>query len=74
MINEATLKWLNDPEVFRVNRIDAHSDHLFYEKKEDLKLGYSMPLRQSLNGKWKFSYAVNPHERIADLIVIILMK
>lgn len=66
MINEATLKWLNDPEVFRVNRIDAHSDHLFYEKKEDLKLGYSMPLRQSLNGKWKFSYAVNPHERIAD--------
>ena len=50
MINEATLKWLNDPEVFRVNRIDAHSDHLFYEKKEDLKLGYSMPLRQSLNG------------------------
>ena len=31
MINEATLKWLNDPEVFRVNRIDAHSDHLFYE-------------------------------------------
>ncbi|MCQ2969130.1 MAG: DUF4981 domain-containing protein [Clostridium sp.] len=66
MINEPTLKWLSDPEIFRVNRIDAHSDHLFYEKKDDLKLGYNMPLRQSLNGKWKFSYAVNPNERIVD--------
>lgn len=61
-----SLDWLEDPEIFRINRIDAHSDHLFYEKREDLKLGYNMPLKQSLNGKWKFSYAVNPSNRIKD--------
>lgn len=66
MLNTPSLEWLSNPEVFRVNRIDAHSDHLFYEKKEDIKLGYNMPLRQSLNGKWKFAYAVNPSSRIKD--------
>lgn len=66
MKNEADLQWLSNPEVFRVNRIDAHSDHLYYEKKEDIELKYDMPLKQSLNGKWKFSYAINPKERIVD--------
>lgn len=66
MIKEPTLKWLSNPEVFRVNRIDAHSDHLYYENKNEVKLGYNMPLRQSLNGTWKFSYAENPSERIED--------
>lgn len=66
MRNEANLQWLSNPEVFRVNRIDAHSDHLYYEKKEDIKLKYNMPLRQSLNGKWRFAYAINPKERIVD--------
>ena len=66
MFNEANLDWLSNPEIFRVNRIDSHSDHLFYEKKEDISLGYNMPLRQSLNGKWKFAYAVNPDERLKD--------
>ena len=27
-----SLDWLENPEVFRVNRVDAHSDHWFYEK------------------------------------------
>ena len=66
MIKTPSIEWLSDPEVFRVNRIDAHSDHLYYENKEDLKLGYNMPLRQSLNGKWRFAYAVNQDERIKD--------
>lgn len=64
--NEPSLAWLSNPEIFRVNRIDAHSDHLFYENREDLALGYNMPLKQSLNGKWRFSYAVNPRSRIKD--------
>ncbi len=63
---EPTLDWLENPEVFRVNRIDAHSDHLFYENVEDTLLGYNMPLKQSLNGKWKFSYAKNPSRREKD--------
>lgn len=66
MIKTASIEWLDNPEVFKVNRIDAHSDHLYYENKEDIKLGYDMPLRQSLNGKWRFSYAVNQDTRIKD--------
>lgn len=61
-----SLDWLEDPEVFRVNRLDAHSDHLFYENMEEIDLGYNMPLRQNLNGKWRFSYAKNPARREVD--------
>ena len=66
MSNIANLDWLENPEVFRVNRIDAHSDHLYYEKREELFLGDNMPLRQYLNGEWKFSYAENQDKRIKD--------
>ena len=62
-VREYTLAWLEDPEVFEVNREEAHSDHLFYEKEEETALGREMPLRQSLNGIWKFAYAVCPDER-----------
>ena len=24
---KADIRWLDDPQVFRVNRLDAHSDH-----------------------------------------------
>lgn len=30
----ADLKWLDLPEVFRVNQLPAHSDHRFYESRE----------------------------------------
>ncbi|BCN29961.1 glycoside hydrolase family 2 TIM barrel-domain containing protein [Anaeromicropila herbilytica] len=61
-----TLEWLSNPEVFRVNREDAHSDHCFYENMNDLIYEDHMPLKQSLNGKWRFSYAKNSDLRIAD--------
>ncbi|NOW92759.1 beta-galactosidase [Clostridium beijerinckii] len=64
--NKPSLDWLEDPEIFRVNRIDAHSDHWFYEKVEDIKLEDAMPLKQNLNGKWRFSYSENPSLRITD--------
>ena len=66
MNNISRLDWLENPEVFKINRIDAHSDHLYYEKEDDIALGYDMPLRQYLNGKWKFSYAINQDKRIKD--------
>ena len=47
---EAKTSWLADPEVFAVNRVEAHSDHLYYEKEEEISLAGDMPLRQSLNG------------------------
>ena len=61
-----SLDWLENPEVFRVNRVDAHSDHWFYEKMEDLQLEDEMPLKQNLNGKWRFSYSENPSLRLKD--------
>ena len=61
-----TLDWLEDPEVFRVNRIDAHSDHWFYEEMEHIKLEDEMILKQNLNGRWRFSYSENPSLRLKD--------
>lgn len=62
---KADIRWLDDPQVFRVNRLDAHSDHKFYENKEDYK-NQDQRLKQSLNGIWKFHYSVNAMERPAD--------
>lgn len=62
---KAKLEWLTDPEVFQVNRCEAHSDHKFYLNREEMKEGKSR-LVQSLNGTWKFQYAANPSEREAD--------
>ena len=50
---KADIRWLDDPQVFRVNRLDAHSDHKFYENKEEYKK-QDQRLKQSLNGIWKF--------------------
>lgn len=63
---QADLCWLENPEVFSVNRRVAHSDHFYYEKEEEIKRKDKMPLRQSLNGTWYFSYAKNPSLRVKD--------
>ncbi len=63
---EANLNWLSDPEVFAVNRKDAHSDHLYYETIAQARAEEAMPLRQSLGGSWYFSYAKNPSLRVKD--------
>ncbi|MBT9774924.1 DUF4981 domain-containing protein [Clostridium sp. MCC353] len=57
--------WLENPEVFEVNRLPAHSDHRYYESMKEMEQG-EMNLRQSLNGLWKFSYAENPSLRKVD--------
>ena len=66
MINEAKLEWLSDPEVFRVNRLDAHSDHKYYVREKDARQYGDMSLRQGLNGTWKFHFANNPSQRVQD--------
>jgi len=53
-----TLDWLADPEVFQVNRINAHSDHSFTTPQGDLL--------QSLNGTWSFAYSECPEDRPVD--------
>ena len=62
----SSLEWLEDPEVFAVNRERAHSSHLFYETEEDMLTGEAIPLKQSLNGTWRFAYSPCPDERPAD--------
>ena len=52
----ADIKWLDNPEVFRVNQIPAHSDHEYYTSYADLEEKDNY-LTQSLNGTWKFCYS-----------------
>lgn len=59
---QADIRWLDQPEVFRVNRLDAHSDHRFFENEQTYQKKEET-LRQSLNGIWKFHYSVNAKER-----------
>lgn len=62
---QAELKWLTDPTVFRVNRLDAHSDHVCYASAGEAERGESS-LRQSLDGRWRFAWSPNPARRPAD--------
>lgn len=57
-----TLDWLENPEIFQVNRLNAHSDHVFYENREEMEKG-EKNFYLSLNGTWKFSFAQNPDLR-----------
>jgi beta-galactosidase len=58
-----TIDWLQDLNVFAVNRLPAHSDHHYYETMEEAKSSAPMRMRYELNGNWKFHYAVNPDNR-----------
>lgn len=57
------LDWLSDPSIYKVNRLDAHSDHRYYETVEEAETGAPMRLRHSLNGSWSFHYSDNPGSR-----------
>ena len=59
---QADLNWLADPTVFRVNRLDAHSDHICYASSQEAAQGNSS-LRQALDGQWRFSWSPNPASR-----------
>lgn len=59
------IRWLDDPEVFRVGKLPAHSDHTFFRSMEEMENGQNS-LRQSLDGVWKFRYSSSAAERPAD--------
>lgn len=58
----ADMKWLDNPEVFKVNQLAPHSDHSYYLDYSDMKKEEN-PLFQSLNGQWEFSYSKNVKSR-----------
>ena len=58
----ADMKWLDNPEVFKVNQLAPHSDHSYYSDYSDMKKEKN-PLFQSLNGQWEFFYSKNVKSR-----------
>ena len=61
----ADIKWLDNPEVFRVNQLEAHSDHEYYMSYTDLE-NKNKHLEQSLNGEWEFFFSKNAKVRPID--------
>lgn len=61
----ADMKWLDNPEVFKVNQLEPHSDHCYYLDYSDMKKEKN-PLLQSLNGQWEFAYSKKVMERPVD--------
>ena len=62
---EADIRWLDDPRVFRVGQVPAHSDHAYYVDRESLAAG-NRTLRQCLDGEWQFCFSVNAGSRPAE--------
>lgn len=61
----ANLNWLSDPTIFRINRLDAHSDHVSYASLQEAEQQCSS-LRQSLDGQWSFVWSSCPAQRPTD--------
>ena len=59
---DADIKWLDDPETFRVNQLPAHSDHRFYGNYAEWA-HHASRFVQSLDGQWQFKFANTPAER-----------
>lgn len=62
---DADIRWLDDPEIFRVGQLPAHSDHRYYNSYEAWEQGKDS-FCQSLNGEWQFCYSVNAKSRPAE--------
>lgn len=60
-----SLTWLDNPEIFQVNRENAHSDHAYYPDRKSYE-DHKNPLEQSLNGFWDFSFSPNAASRPKD--------
>ncbi|ANE48192.1 beta-galactosidase [Paenibacillus swuensis] len=61
-------EWNNNPEIFQLNRMEAHANLKTYDSLEEaLKGGYKTSSSYlSLNGTWKFAWSENPAQRPQD--------
>ncbi len=66
---DADIKWLDEPETFRVNQLPAHSDHYYYGNYM-MNGGIIIVVffAQNLDGQWQFNFAENPCEREEDFL------
>ena len=62
---DADIKWLDEPETFRVNQLPAHSDHYYYGNYDEWRHNNSR-FAQNLDGQWQFNFAENLREREED--------
>lgn len=56
-MKEFNYSLVKDPQYFYDGRMEAHSDHIFYKNKDEVQ--EETTFRYSLNGLWKFHYAIN---------------
>jgi beta-galactosidase len=61
-------EWNNNPEIFEVNRMKAHSTLMPFDTIEEALEGnkFNSKYYLSLNGLWKFNFAENPDKRIKN--------
>ncbi len=59
------LKQIQDPTIYKINRLDAHSDHAFYEDENSM-LCNDKTLHYSLNGIWQVCYSKTIAQRPKD--------
>ncbi|WP_350020106.1 glycoside hydrolase family 2 TIM barrel-domain containing protein [Priestia flexa] len=60
-------EWNNNPDIFQLNRLPAHSNTTIYQTSEQaLHSNTSSSYYQSLNGDWQFHWVPRPDERIVD--------
>lgn len=61
-------EWNNNPEIFELNRMKAHATLMPFDSVEEAIRGDRAASRStvSLNGMWKFAFAENPAQRIAN--------
>ena len=57
------LNILKDPTIYEQNRLPHHADFIAYASASEASKKKSS-LRMSLNGIWKFAYAVNPESAL----------
>lgn len=62
---------VKDPQYFCDNRMEAHSDHVYYRDGNEMQTavqdGTETSFRYSLNGLWKFHYARITKVQFRDL-------
>jgi beta-galactosidase len=61
-------EWNNNPEIFELNRLDAHASMIPYRNLSQALVGdkETSPYYKTLNGIWKFSFSETPDQRIVD--------
>ncbi|MGL6121336.1 MAG: sugar-binding domain-containing protein, partial [Fusobacteriaceae bacterium] len=59
------MEYLTNPECFQINRLEAHSDHKYYNTILSME-NSDENFKKTLNGIWKISYAKNLELRVKN--------